>query len=79
MLGKTELLRSLNGFDDRYFLYFEDFDLCRRAKRLGEIVYLPSLSIEHLGGNTAAKGLRHIGLFLSSAFKYFNRWGWKLY
>ncbi|MBT4160188.1 MAG: glycosyltransferase family 2 protein [Gammaproteobacteria bacterium] len=72
-LARTSVLKQLEGFDVGYFLYFEDFDLCIRASRLGEIAYQPLARITHYGGNSARKGFRHIWYFSRSAFRFFTR------
>lgn len=77
MLFRTELLRRLGGFDERYFLYFEDYDICMRMHGIASIAYVPSVDITHSGGNTAGKGSRHIAIFVTSAVRFFSRWGWK--
>lgn len=68
---------AVDGFDDRFFLYFEDFDLSLRIRESGQLVYLPAMKIVHLGGNAAKKGLWHIGLFVASGFKFYCRYGWR--
>lgn len=78
MLFRTAALRSVGGFDERYFLYFEDFDLSLRAHAVGSLAYLPSMHIVHLGGNSARKGLAHIGMFARSGLRFFNTHGWRL-
>lgn len=41
--------QSLNGFDERYFMYCEDIDICYRSSRLGhEVLYLPNVKAIHL-------------------------------
>jgi GT2 family glycosyltransferase len=77
MFCRTEALTAINGFDDRYFLYFEDFDLSLRIAKQGNIAFLPSMRIIHGGGNAAKKGLKHIGLFVRSGFRFFNSHGWR--
>ena len=79
MLCRTEHLKKCNGFDKRYFLYFEDFALSVEMAKLGLIYYLPSMKIIHYGGNTSRKGFRHILMFISSAVKFYNCYGWKFY
>jgi GT2 family glycosyltransferase len=79
MLCKTATLQQVSGFSDRYFLYFEDYDLSMRLHELGEIAYTPAVSIIHYGGNAAKKGIRHIFLFVRSAITFFNQHGWKLW
>jgi len=77
MLCRTEALKKINGFDDRFFLYFEDFALSIELRKLGKLMYIPSMKIIHLGGHAARKGMRHIFFFISSGFRFFNRYGWK--
>ncbi|MFM0278453.1 glycosyltransferase [Paraburkholderia sediminicola] len=77
MLFRTEILRRLQGFDDRYFLYFEDYDLSLRAHELSCVAYLPAVRIVHHGGGASRKGWLHVRLFVASMFKFFNRFGWK--
>jgi GT2 family glycosyltransferase len=48
MLFRSETFRALGGFDERYFLYYEDVDLCRRAARRGlAVVYDPGAELIH--------------------------------
>ena len=79
MFVKTESLRQIDGFDDRYFLYFEDFDLSLRMSKLGKLVYAPSVRINHAGGNASKKGLWHVVNFVKSGFRFFNTHGWKIF
>lgn len=79
MLARADVLRSLGGFSPRYFLYFEDFDLSLRLRRVAEIAYVPAVRIVHLGGEAARKGLKHQRLFARSALTFFNTHGWKLW
>lgn len=77
MLCETALLKKVGGFDERFFLYFEDFALSMELKKHGLLAYLPEMKIQHFGGNSARKGLGHIGMFIASAIKFFNTYGWK--
>lgn len=54
MFVAADLFRSLGGFDERYFLYFEDKDLCARARRAGRrVLYSAETSVVHLRGGSA--------------------------
>ena len=75
MLLRLAIWCRLRGFDPRYFLYFEDYDLSFRARRLGTIDYQPSVRIRHHGGGAALKGWRHRRLFVSSAIRFFMSHG----
>lgn len=77
MLFRHITLQHLQGFDPRYFLYFEDFDLAVRAHRLGTLTYLPTMVITHLGGHSARKGIRHIVMFIRSGVCFFSTHGWR--
>jgi len=77
MLFRTDLLKRLAGFDPRYFLYFEDYDLSLRAHDVGRVAYVPSVRVLHFGGGASRKGWVHLKMFGASAFKFFNRFGWK--
>jgi GT2 family glycosyltransferase len=77
MLFRMTLLRAVAGFDPRYFLYFEDFDLSLRSGHLARLAYVPEVRITHLGGDAARKGLSHIGMFAVSAARFFREHGWQ--
>lgn len=52
------LVKNLEGFDDRFYFYGEEVDLCYRAKLTGaKIIYYPGTSIIHLGGATTKNNL----------------------
>lgn len=77
MLFRMSVLKKLAGFDSRYFLYFEDYDLSLRAHDVARVVYTPAVRVLHHGGGAARKGSAHIRMFASSACKFFRRFGWK--
>ncbi len=50
----TEVFRRLGGFDERFFMYYEEVDLCRRMQQAGlKILYWPQLKAMHIGGESA--------------------------
>jgi len=54
MLIRRSLFDSLGGFDERFFLYYEEVDLCRRVKEAGcSVIYWPELRVGHIGGVSA--------------------------
>jgi len=76
MFMRTNSLKDVGLFDERFFLYFEDFDLSRRIHEKYETIFLPNASIQHRWGNASKKISRALLLHLQSAFQYFNKWGW---
>lgn len=79
MLFRTDVLKKLGGFDPRYFLYFEDYDLSLRTHDVARVAYVPSVRVIHHGGGASRKGFAHIRMFATSAFKFYNRFGWRLW
>lgn len=54
MLTSRNVFAKVGGFDERYFMYFEDLELCRKIMALGyKIYYLPQLAIIHHKGASA--------------------------
>lgn len=78
MLLRTDVLHKVGGFDEAYFLYFEDFDLSLRVHAHGLLAYVPAMHIVHLGGGSAHKGWRHIAMFARSGLRFFRTHGWRL-
>ena len=79
MVARTAALKAIDGFDEGYFLYFEDFDLCRRLASHGGIYELPTAKITHYGGHTARRGLVRTLRFMRSGCRYFNGHGWRIW
>jgi hypothetical protein len=78
MLVRTPLFARLGGFDPRFFMYFEDYDLSLRAGREAAVAYVPGARIVHHGGEASRKGWRHVAWFLRSAWRFFATHGWKI-
>jgi GT2 family glycosyltransferase len=71
--------RAIGGFDSRFFLYFEDFDLSLRLREHGEIHRVPACRITHAGGGASRKGFSHIVMFTRAMFSFFNKHGWRFF
>lgn len=64
---RRELLERIGAFDEAFFLYYEEVDLCRRIKAAGHAVrYWPDVVVVHLGGESS-KTLQHLTLSSSGA------------
>lgn len=78
MLFKTADFKKLKGFDERYFLYMEDADLCRKIDDIGKLkLYYPNVKITHQHQKGSSKSLQLFFYHLSSATKYFLKWGFR--
>lgn len=77
MATRTDVLKKVNGFDDHFFLYFEDADLSRRMREYGKVVCNPIYAVQHEGKRESHKSFKAFKLMLVSMIKYFNKWGWK--
>ena len=76
MLFKTKDFKQLKGFDERYFLYMEDADICRKIDNSGKKkLYYPNIEITHQHQKGSSKSIKLFFYHLSSAFKYFLKWG----
>lgn len=76
MFFRTSELKRLGGFDERYFMYFEDADLSRRFYQNSKTVYFPTVSVVHLAHRESHKSIKLMRIHLHSAILYFNKWGW---
>lgn len=69
------IFNSVSGFDERFFLYLEDIDLCLRLRADNvDIWYLPSVKVQHSLGTSSSKlQLRSLYYHHLSMFKYFTK------
>ena len=74
MLARRSALDRVNGFDERYFLYWEDADLCRRLRGHGyQIRYVPAATAIHRVGHSSRDGRSSaIRAFHQSAYLYYS-------
>lgn len=71
VLEKHELF-----FDNRFFMYCEDFDLIRRLHRVGKTIFYPYVSIVHAHEKSSYKNVGMLLQHMKSACLYFNKYGW---
>ncbi len=79
LVVRTSLFQEIGGFDERYFLYMEDADLCRRVREKARVVYYPGASVVHKWERGSHKNPRLFREHVKSMKKYFKKWGmrWK--
>ncbi|MEE9455415.1 MAG: glycosyltransferase family 2 protein [Paracoccaceae bacterium] len=69
---RSALYARLDGFDERYFMYYEDVDICYRAKLNGfDLIYLPFIRAVHLGAFNNRKLLsQHHYWYVKSVIRF---------
>jgi len=76
---RQDLFSRLGGFDEDFFLYFEDVDLCRRVKNLGyEIIVTKKFCLTHLGGRSLKQSAARKRYYYRSQDIYFKKYRSKL-
>lgn len=76
MFMRLSVIRKIGGFDERYFMYAEDLDLCRRIGEVSKTVYYPDVQIYHEYAKGSYKNRKLLKYHICSVIKYFNKWGW---
>jgi len=76
MLMNCAALAQVGLFDERYFLYLEDVDLCRRIHQQFETIYFPEVAIYHRYQKGSYRSPRLMLHHVVSALRYFHKWGW---
>jgi len=76
MFIRTEVLKKVGLFDEKFFMYLEDTDLSRRIHRVVKTIYYPYVHIYHEHQKGSYKNLKLLKIHIESAIKYFNKWGW---
>lgn len=75
MLFRSTIYQQVHGFDERFFLYFEDVDLCGRLRALGhEIIINPQVKVIHNAQRRSHRNLRFLKWHVSSMLRYFYRY-----
>ena len=76
MFIRTDILKRIGGFDERFFMYAEDLDLCRRIGEIARTMYYPQASVFHEYEKGSYKNRKLLRYHICSIIKYFNKWGW---
>lgn len=75
MLFRRSALQTIGGFDERFFLYFEETDWCLRATSAGfKIGYLEGIRAVHIGGtSTRPRYLENLAVYVQSALRFYDK------
>jgi hypothetical protein len=72
MLFRREVFEKLGGFDERYFLYYEDVDLCARLRLQGyQVALCPDASVVHHAHRSSHRDLKYMRWHLTSMLRFF--------
>jgi GT2 family glycosyltransferase len=76
MAMRSDVFRRLGGFAEEYFLYFEDVDLCRRARGMGITTwYCPEVRVRHsIGGSSSSAPVRSVIQRHRSMWTYYRKY-----
>ncbi len=75
MFLRTALFKELCGFDERFFMYFEDADLTRRIRQKARAEYNPGFQVYHEWARAGHRRLKFFIIQVVSMIKYMAKWG----
>ncbi len=75
MLINLDIIKRIGLFDERYFMYFEDFDLARRISLNAKVIYYPLVRVFHEAQRGHKTDLKLFFHLIISSIKYFYKWG----
>ena len=71
---RTELFRKIGGFDEGYFLYFEDSDITRTVRKYARVVFDPSVVVYHEWERESKHNFKLLLVHIRSMFYYMKKW-----
>ncbi|OGH13376.1 MAG: hypothetical protein A3H50_02470 [Candidatus Levybacteria bacterium RIFCSPLOWO2_02_FULL_37_10] len=72
---RKNIFEEVGGFDENFFLFFEEADLCKRVKALGwEIFITPSAKLFHIWGSSTRQRNDTEKIYKKSQYYYFKKW-----
>lgn len=81
MVIRRDVMQAVGAFDERFFLYWEDTDLCRRIRDAGwKVVYLPEAEVIHsVGKSSSTRPFFSIFQFHKSCYRLYDKYSPKPY
>ncbi len=74
MVVRGSILRAVHGFDESFFMYFEDADLCKRIRGAGlDVIYDPRSEILHIGGQSMKKNKRAQDAYQNGLITFYKK------
>lgn len=72
---RTKLFQKLEGFDERFFMYVEDADFCKRVNQVSKFMYFPDTLVVHKWERSSHKNMKLFFWHFKSIIQYFYKWG----
>ncbi len=77
MIFRTDALNKIDGFDENIFMHMEDLDITRRCSDAGyKTIFYPNQVVYHDHIYKSFLTRANLKMYFTSAFYYFNKWGW---
>jgi len=76
MFLRSKTLREVGLFDERFFMYMEDVDLCRRIGERYKTIFYPWVAVTHGYAKGSYSNRTLLKYHVKSAIRYFGKWGW---
>lgn len=76
---RTEIFKQLNGFDEEYFMYVEDADLCKRVNQISNLMFFPGTRVIHKWEKGSHRKINLFRYHLRSMKHYFSKWGYRFF
>tara|TARA_Y100000389_G_scaffold196830_1_gene230378 strand:+ start:1406 stop:2119 length:714 start_codon:yes stop_codon:yes gene_type:complete len=75
MLFESSLFHEIGGFDENFFLYYEDVDICKRITLINEKILLTSqFKVKHHGARESSKSLKYLLIHIRSMIIYHTKY-----
>ncbi|MEG0979929.1 MAG: glycosyltransferase family 2 protein [Oscillospiraceae bacterium] len=74
MFFRTSAFKRLGGFDERYFMYFEDCDITREINKTSRTMLFPDAIVYHVWGRDSKRNFKLMFIHIKSMFSYFWKW-----
>jgi len=73
MLFRADTYREIDGFDERYFLYYEDVDICARLRQRGyDVRLVPAASVIHAARRDSHRRARYLAWHIRSTLRFWR-------
>jgi len=76
MFFRSNALKEIKGFDEKFFMYFEDVDISRRCLEKYNNIVFNDIHIFHFWERGSYKSFKLLQYHIQSAINYFNKFGW---